>query len=73
LENKPSRPQLNPYLKFSGLAFELLAALALGWWAGSRLDAWLQTDKPVGTLACMMLCLLASLYHVIRSLTNQQP
>jgi F0F1-type ATP synthase assembly protein I len=55
------------------LAFELLAALALGWWAGSRLDAWLQTDKPVGTLACMMLCLLASLYHVIRSLTNQQP
>jgi F0F1-type ATP synthase assembly protein I len=54
------------------LAFELVAALALGWWAGSALDNWLQNAQPIATLAGMLLALLATLYHVVRSLTQDQ-
>gem|GEM_PF-4225529 len=50
----------------------MLAALAFGWWVGSALDRWLGSAKPFATLACMLLCILASLYHVIRTLTRDQ-
>lgn len=50
------------------MAFELLGALLLGYWAGSKLDAWAGNQKPLAALACMLLAMLAAFYHVYKSL-----
>ncbi|MCU0449943.1 MAG: AtpZ/AtpI family protein [Bernardetiaceae bacterium] len=67
----PSRKPLNPYLKYSGLAFELAGAILLGWWLGQWVDRWLATAQPYGVLAGILLFLGAALARIIYSLTRE--
>jgi len=69
LENKPQK-QLNNYLKYSGMAFELAGALLLGYWVGRWADRQLDLPKSSGTMVCMILFLFAALFHILRSLTK---
>ena len=44
------RKKLNAYLKYSGMALQFFALIAIGAWLGQKLDAWLQTPKPFITV-----------------------
>jgi len=68
---KQQKP-LNNYLKYTGLAFQFLAAILLGFWLGKWLDGVSQNEKPYFTMGLMMLFLGATLYKVIRDITNEQ-
>lgn len=70
--NKPQK-QLNNYLKYSGMAFELAGALLIGYWAGQWADEQFALPKSLGTMACMMLFLFAALFHILRSLMKNNP
>lgn len=70
--NKPRKP-LNNYLKYSGMAFELAGALLLGYWLGRWIDRQLALPQSAGTMACMLLFLFAALFHILRSLTKDNP
>ncbi len=65
--NKDSNPR-NSYIRFSGLAFQILAAIFLGIWGGMKLDAWLNLKYPIFTLVLAMVTLLGSIYYLIKSL-----
>ena len=55
------------YLKYSGLAFQLLAALLLGMLAGKKLDNYFNTE-PYLLAICLLFGLAAGMYLVIKDL-----
>jgi ATP synthase protein I len=68
---KKQQKPLNNYLKYTGLAFQFLAAILLGFWLGSWLDNHYQTEKPWYTMALTMGFLIATLYKVIRDIIHE--
>ena len=58
----------NDYVKYSGLAFQMLAAIGLGVWGGMKLDAWTGWKFPVFMITLPVLGLVSTLVLLIRSL-----
>ncbi|MCS7019097.1 MAG: AtpZ/AtpI family protein [Cytophagales bacterium] len=69
--SKPQK-QLNPYLRYSSMAFELAGALLLGYWVGRWIDREWLLPKSLGTMVSMMICLFAALFHILRNLMKSQ-
>jgi ATP synthase protein I len=67
-QSAPSQKPINEYVKYSGLAFQMAALLLLGYWAGSKIDQWLNLAFPVFTIVLMVLFMIISLYSLIKSL-----
>lgn len=65
--NKTTNP-LRQYARYSGLAFQLLAAIFLGVWLGIKTDQWLGLKFPLFTIVLCMAALIASLIYLIKSL-----
>jgi len=58
----------NSFISFSGLAFEMLAFLLLGLWAGYKLDEYFATENGVYTVTLSLLSIVAAMIYVIRKL-----
>ena len=69
--NKTTSP-LKQYARYSGLAFQMLAAIFLGIWVGMKIDQWLGIAFPAFTLTLCLLALVGSIYYLAKSLTNKQ-
>ncbi len=59
---------LNDYVKYSGLAFQLMATIGLGVWGGMKIDQWTGWKFPVFTVTLPLLGIVSSLVLLIRSL-----
>lgn len=68
MPNPKRNPQVDQYLKYSGMAFQLAAVLAVGVWAGTRIDQYFQTDRPYFTALLALLSLFAGLYISLKDL-----
>ncbi|GAB2551396.1 AtpZ/AtpI family protein [Rufibacter soli] len=64
--------QVKPYLKYSGLAFQMIAIMGLAAWGGRKLDAHFQNQTPWWTLGLLLVAVFASMYSVIVSLTRKK-
>ena len=62
---KPKK-KLDDFIRYSNLAFEMLAIMGIGTWSGILIDDWLEMGFPVFTLVLMILSVLGAIYHVIR-------
>jgi hypothetical protein len=62
------RQPTNSYVRYSGLAFQMLGTIVLFTYAGYRLDQWLQPKVPVWTLVLSLVSIAGSLYLFIRGL-----
>jgi ATP synthase protein I len=60
--------QLNPFLKYSGIALQMLGILAVFGFLGHWLDGHFKTEKPLYTLFFMLGGTLISIYSLIRQL-----
>jgi ATP synthase protein I len=60
--------QPNNYLKYSGIAFQMIATILLGAWAGIALDDHFKVESHMFTVVLMLVSVIASMYLVIRSL-----
>lgn len=67
-ENKYQKPKkrFDDFIKYSNLAFEMIAIMAAGVFAGIKLDQWLKLDFPAFTLGLMILSVIGAIYHVMR-------
>lgn len=65
-------PPRNPFLRYSSLAFELLAALGIGAWLGHIIDRKMQNSKPLATALFALLFLIAALYRNLRELMREK-
>lgn len=65
------KKQTNTYMKYSGLAFQLLGSIGVFGWLGYKLDQHLELQFPAFMLAFGFLAFGAVLYQVYRSIKNQ--
>nr|WKN37678.1 AtpZ/AtpI family protein [Tunicatimonas sp. TK19036] len=69
---KPSRAQFSTYIKYSGLAFQMIAVMGLAVWGGMRLDDHLENRFPIFVVVFGLLAFGASLYVLIRNLPKNE-
>jgi ATP synthase protein I len=64
--------QLDNYIKYSSLAFQMGATIAFFAWVGVQIDEWQSTKEPYYTVAFSLLGVFLSLYLVIKGLLNEK-
>jgi len=62
---KPKK-KLDDFIRYSNLAFEMVAIMGIGTWSGILIDDWLELGFPVFTLVLMVLSVVGAIYHAIR-------
>jgi F0F1-type ATP synthase assembly protein I len=67
---KPKPNPYNNYLKYSGLAFQLLATLFLCGWIGYKLDGWLDMKYPIFMIVLGFVGFAGSIYQLYRSVNK---
>jgi len=66
--NKYQKPKkkLDDFIRYSNMAFEMIAIMGIGTWSGILIDDWLELGFPVFTLVLMILSVVGAIYHAIR-------
>ena len=57
---------LNSYAKYSGLAFQMGAVIAVAVWGGIKLDNLVENEKPIFTIIFSLLGVFAAIYVAIK-------
>ncbi len=63
--------QLKPYLKYSGLGFQMITVLVLAAWGGITLDEKMGNKNPWWTIGLMLLGVITSMFMIIKSVTKK--
>ena len=63
-----SQNQINDYVKYSGLTFQMAALILLGYWVGGKIDSWLELSIPIFTIILIVTFIILSIYSLIKSL-----
>jgi hypothetical protein len=66
LKHQKQKKQVDDFIRYSGLAFEMIAIMGIGVWAGVKIDQWLDLDFPAFTLGLMILSVIGAVYYAIR-------
>ena len=67
----PKNQGLNNYARYSSIAFQMLAIILLGVFAGYKLDLWLNS-KPVFTVILSLLSVIIAIYIVTKDLLKKK-
>lgn len=68
---KPSvRERVDPYLKYSGMAFQMGFTILLGVLLGKKIDQHLGWDPPYATMILSILATVAALYLALKDFIN---
>ena len=67
--NRITNP-LKQYAKYTGIAFQMVAIMAVSTWLGLKVDALLNLQFPLFTLIFIITALGLLLYKIIRSISN---
>jgi Putative F0F1-ATPase subunit Ca2+/Mg2+ transporter len=70
--NQKQKPS-NTYLKYSSLAFQLLAAIGVLGWLGHRLDLYLETKFPAFMLLFGFAAFGGMMFQLYRSINRDNP
>lgn len=71
-EQKPKGDDsFKSYLRYSGLAFQMIGAMVLAAWAGTKLDDWMGNENPWMTIVLLVVAVVASMVLVILSLNKK--
>jgi len=63
--------QPNYFLKYSGIAFQMLATIGLAAWAGTKLDEYYTVKNHWFTIFLLLFGVIGSIYVVVRSLLQK--
>ena len=58
--------RLNDYAKYSGLAFQMGAVIAVAVWSGVKLDELTGANKPIFTITLSLLGVFTAIYVAIK-------
>lgn len=62
--------QYNSYLKYSGLALQLLVAIGVCGWLGHKADQYIDNKYPIFMLLLGFLGFSGMMYHIYRSINR---
>lgn len=63
-----NKKKFDTFIRYSSLAFEMMAMIALGTFAGYKADQWLNNEFKWATLVMMVLSVVGSVIYFIRKL-----
>jgi F0F1-type ATP synthase assembly protein I len=63
---------VKPYLKYSGLAFQMIGAMIIAAYLGAKLDNYFGTKNPWFTIVLLLVAVVASMVLVIVSLNKKE-
>ncbi len=66
-QKKPQN-QLNKYVRYSSLAFQMLAIILIGVFGGMKLDQIIRWEFPVFTVVLSILGVFGSMFFVVKDL-----
>ena len=66
-KSKKPKEKFDNFIRYSGLAFEMVAIMVVGVLAGYEIDEWLDLSFPAFTLGLMILSVIAAIYHAIKN------
>lgn len=66
----PKQSQYNSYLKYSGLAIQLMATLFVCGWLGHKIDNWLSLKYPVFMIVLGLVGFAGIIYQVYKSINR---
>jgi ATP synthase protein I len=61
-EFEQGNKEVNNYLRYSGMGFQIAATIGVGVFIGFELDKWLKTSGPYFTLGFSLVFLILALY-----------
>jgi ATP synthase protein I len=61
-EFEQGKKEVNNYLRYSGMGFQIAATIGVGVFIGFELDKWLKTSGPYFTLGFSFVFLVLALY-----------
>jgi len=61
----------NNFFKYSGLGFQLLAFIAIGFYGGYKLDLYLGSTIPWFAIGLTFLMFFAGMYQLVKGLSNE--
>ncbi|MCB9308917.1 MAG: AtpZ/AtpI family protein [Lewinellaceae bacterium] len=65
------KERINPYMKYSGLAFQLAGIIGLSFWIGKKADAYFNFEKPILTISLIFVTFSLYLYKLYIELTKK--
>lgn len=65
--SKKPKKKFDNFIRYSSLAFEMVAIMVIGVLAGYEIDEWLDLSFPAFTLGLMILSVIAAIYHAIKN------
>jgi F0F1-type ATP synthase assembly protein I len=68
---KPKGDNIKPYLRYSGLAFQMIGAMVIAAFVGMKLDDYFRTQNPWFTIVLLLVAVVASMVLVILSLNKK--
>lgn len=69
-KKKQSLKGFNSYIKYSGLAFQMIGIIGLFTFAGYKIDEYLKSKTPIITGISSLIGVIISIYIVIRDLNK---
>ncbi|MCH7656999.1 MAG: AtpZ/AtpI family protein [Bacteroidetes bacterium] len=69
---KKVKNQLNKYVKYSSLAFQMLAIILIGVFGGMKLDQIIRWDFPVFTVVLSISAVFGSIFFVVKDLLKSK-
>ncbi|MCX6271223.1 MAG: AtpZ/AtpI family protein [Bacteroidetes bacterium] len=69
---KSKKQPLHNYARYSGMAFQMLAIILLGVFAGLKLDGWLHWNKPLFTVVFSLLGVVVAIFTVTHDLLKNK-
>ena len=65
--SKRPKKNFDDFIRYSSLAFEMIAIMGIGVFIGYLIDDWLKLSFPAFTLGLMILSVVAAIYHAIKN------
>lgn len=69
-KNEEKKKLLNEYVKYSGVAMQMIVTFCLATWAGIKLDAHFHVKTHLFTIFLLLFAVVSSIYFVIKSVTK---
>ena len=70
-QKETNRKSANVFMRYSGMAFQMIAVLLVAAYSGQWLDDHYQNEQPWFTLVLLLIGVTASMYLIIKTVTKQ--
>lgn len=71
-QKKKNKKDFDTYIRYSSLAFEMMAIIAVGTFAGYKIDQWMDNEFKAFTLGLMIFSVILAIIYGTRNLLKKK-